>query len=76
MIVVKLIFEMFSVRNNIHFRLKNECSCEIVEGLETENISTWGGLEPPNFGFMPNDLTSYQGQIFVAPCSRILTLVV
>ena len=25
--------------------------------FETENISTWGGLEPPTFGFMPNALT-------------------
>ena len=21
--------------------------------FETENVSTWGGLEPPTFGFMP-----------------------
>ena len=25
--------------------------------FETENVSTWGGLEPPTFGFMPNALT-------------------
>ena len=25
--------------------------------FETENVSTWGGLEPPIFGFMPNALT-------------------
>ena len=27
--------------------------------FETENVSTWGGLEPPIFGFMPNALTSW-----------------
>ena len=25
--------------------------------IETENVSTWEGLEPPIFGFMPNALT-------------------
>ena len=25
---------------------------------ETENVSTWGGLDPPTFGFMPNALTT------------------
>ena len=29
----------------------------IVEVFEQENVSTWGGLEPPTFGFMPNALT-------------------
>ena len=33
------------------------CSCESVKVFETENVSTWGGLEPPIFGFMPNALT-------------------
>ena len=33
------------------------CSWESVKVFETENISTWGGLEPPTFGFMPNALT-------------------
>ena len=28
--------------------------CEV---FEAENVSTWGGLEPPIFGFMPNYLT-------------------
>ena len=32
-------------------------SCESVKVFETENVSTWGGLEPPTFGFMPNALT-------------------
>ena len=27
------------------------------QSFETENVSTWGGLEPPTFGFMPNALT-------------------
>ena len=27
------------------------------QSFETENISTWEGLEPPSFGFMPNALT-------------------
>ena len=31
-------------------------SCESVKVFETENIPTWGGLEPPTFGFMPNAL--------------------
>ena len=35
----------------------NGCSCESVKVFETENVSTWGGLEPPTFGFMPNALT-------------------
>ena len=30
---------------------------ESVKVFETENVSTWGGLEPPTFGFMPNALT-------------------
>ena len=33
------------------------CSCESVQIFYTENISTWGGLQPPIFGFMPNALT-------------------
>ena len=35
----------------------NGCSCESVKVFETENVSTWGALEPPTFGFMPNALT-------------------
>ena len=27
--------------------------------FETENVSTWGGLEHPTFGFMPNALTNW-----------------
>ena len=43
--------------NSIHFWHKNECSCKSVKVFETENISTWGGLKPTIFGFMPNVLT-------------------
>ena len=32
-------------------------SCDSVKVFETENVSTWEGLEPPTFGFMPNALT-------------------
>ena len=52
-------FEMLTVHgNNIHFRLTNGCSYVSVEVFEAENVSTWGGLEPPNFGFMPNVTTT------------------
>ena len=55
---VKLTFHMLTVcGNSIHFRLTNGCSCESAKVFETENISTWGGLEPPTFGFMPNALS-------------------
>ena len=43
--------------NSIHFRHTNGCSCKSVKVFETANVSTWGGLEPPTFGFMPNTLT-------------------
>ena len=43
--------------NSIHFRHTNGCSWESVKVFETENVSTWEGLEPPTFGFMPNALT-------------------
>ena len=36
----------------------NGCSVESVEVLEADNVSTWGGLEPLTFGFMPNALVS------------------
>ena len=55
---VKLTFEMLTVRgNSIHFRHTNGCSFESVKVFETENVSTWGGIEPATFGFMPNALT-------------------
>ena len=43
--------------NSIHFRHTNGCSWEGVKAFETENFSTWGGLEPTTFVFMPNTLT-------------------
>ena len=48
---VKLTFEMSTVRDT------NVSSWESVKVFETESVSTWGGLEPPTFGFMPNALT-------------------
>ena len=39
-----LTFEMLS--NSIHFQLTNRCSCGSVKILETENVSTWGVLNP------------------------------
>ena len=42
---------------NTHFRHTNACSCESNKVFETENVSTWGGLKPLTFGFMPNALT-------------------
>ena len=45
--------------NSIHFRLTNGYSCESVEDLEAEIVSTWEGLEPPAFGFTPNALTNW-----------------
>ena len=35
----------------------SEYSFERVKVFETENVSTWGGLESPNFELMPNALT-------------------
>ena len=43
--------------NSIHYRHTNGCSFESVKIFQTENVSTWGGLEPPIFGLMPNALT-------------------
>ena len=56
---VKLTFEMLTVRagNTIHFRHTSWCSCESVKVFETQNVSTWGELEPPTFEFVPNALT-------------------
>ena len=55
---VKLTFEMLTVRGQQHLFSTHErvflgkCQC-----FESENVSTWGGFEPPIFGFMPNALT-------------------
>ena len=46
----------------------NGCSCESVKVFETENVSTWEGLEPPTSGFMPNALT-----IWAIRASHLLT---
>ena len=55
---VKWIFEMLTVRGQQHsFSTHGRCSCECVKAVETENVSSWVGLEPPTFGFMPNALT-------------------
>ena len=43
--------------NSIPFRHTNGCSCKSVKVFETENVSTWGGHEPPTSGVMPNTLT-------------------
>ena len=51
------IWNVNCLRNSIHFRYTNGCSCESVKVFETENVSTWKWLEPPTFGFMPNALT-------------------
>ena len=43
------------VGNSIHFRLPNGYSLESVEVfLDTDNVSTPEGLEPPILGFIPN----------------------
>ena len=49
---------MLTVRGQQHsfFWQTNGCFCESVKVFETENVSTWVGLEPPTFGFMPNAL--------------------
>ena len=45
------------VGNSIHLQHTNGCSCESVKVFEAQNVLTWGGLEPPTFGFMQNALT-------------------
>ena len=49
---------MITVRGKKHSFTTHERmflrKCQI---FETDNISTWGGLEPPTFGFMLTDLT-------------------
>ena len=50
---------MLTVRGQQHLFSTHERMLffESVKVFETENVSTWGGLEPPTFGFMPNALT-------------------
>ena len=50
---VVLTFEMLTVRGQQH----SFSTQESVKVFETENVSTWGELEPPTFGFMRNALT-------------------
>ena len=49
---VMLTFELLTVRGQQH-----SFGLTCVNVIETENVSTWGGLEPPTFVFMPNALT-------------------
>ena len=48
---------MRAAGNSIRFQHTNGFSRESVKVFETENVSTWRGLEPSNFGFMPHALT-------------------
>ena len=52
--------------NSIHFRHTKGCSCESVKVFETENVLTWGGLEPPTFRFMPNALTIWAIRVLLS----------
>ena len=54
---VKLTFEMLAVRGQQHFSTYERVFLGKCQVFETENVSTWWGLEPPTFGFMPNALT-------------------
>ena len=57
---VKLTFEMLTVRGQQHsFSTHERVFLRKCQNFETENASTWGGLEPPTFGFMPNALTCW-----------------
>ena len=61
---------MLTVLGQQHsFSTHERMSFESANVFETENVSTWEGLEPPTFGFMPNALTysSYQGQTYAVP---------
>ena len=54
---VKLLFEMLTVRGKRHFSTHERVFLWKCQSFETENVSTWGGLEPPTIGFIPNALT-------------------
>ena len=45
---------LLGMGKSINFWRTNGCSCENIIVFETKNVSTWGWLEPPTFGFMPN----------------------
>ena len=56
--LIKLTFDMLTVRGQQHsFSTHERMFLWKCQDFETENVSTWGGLEPPTFGFMPNALT-------------------
>ena len=49
---------MLTVRGQQHsFMTHERVFLWKCQSFETENVSTWWGLEPPTFGFMPNALT-------------------
>ena len=49
---------MLTVRGQQHsFSAHERMFLWKCQSFETENVSTWGVLEPPTFGFMPNALT-------------------
>ena len=57
-ILVKLIFKMLTVHGHQHsFSTHKRIFLWNCRSFEIENISTWGGLEPSTFRFMPNALT-------------------
>ena len=51
---INLTYEMLTVRRQQHSFSTHKLMflCESVKVFETENVSTWGGLEPPTFGFI------------------------
>ena len=70
---------MLSVRGqqcSVHFRPTNGCSYESDKVFETEDVLTWGGLEPQlRIHAECSNYLSYQGQTFVAvSCFLILAL--
>ena len=52
--VLTLTFEMLTLQHS--FSTHERMCLWSVEVLEIDNFSTWGGLEPPNFGFIRNAL--------------------
>ena len=49
---------------------------ERVEHLEKENVSTWGGLEPPTFGLMPNALLDIYITETIIKIMLIITMII
>ena len=57
---VKLTFEMLTVREQQHiFSTHERMFIWKCQSFWNRKFSTWGGLEPPIFGFMPNALTNW-----------------